>query len=42
MKRLATLSSLVMILSLEFAAPVLAAAPANDVYAGASHRDGDV
>ena len=34
MKRLAILSSLLMIFSLAFAAPVLAAAPANDVYAG--------
>jgi hypothetical protein len=34
MKRLAILSSLLMIVSLAFAAPVLAAAPANDVYAG--------
>jgi hypothetical protein len=34
MKRLAILSSLLMILSLGAAAPVLAAAPANDVYAG--------
>lgn len=34
MKRLAILTSLSMILSLGLAAPVLAAAPANDVYAG--------
>lgn len=34
MKRLAILSSLLMIVSLAFAAPALAAAPANDVYAG--------
>ena len=34
MKRLAILSSLLMIVSLAFAAPVLAAPPANDVYAG--------
>ena len=34
MKRLAILSSLLMIISLGAATPVLAAAPANDVYAG--------
>ena len=34
MKRLAILTSLLMIASLTLAAPVLAAAPANDVYAG--------
>jgi hypothetical protein len=34
MKRLAVFSSLLMMVSLAFAAPVLAAAPANDVYAG--------
>lgn len=34
MKRLAVLTSVVMITSLALAAPVLAAAPANDVYAG--------
>ena len=34
MKRLAILSSLLMVVSLGAAAPVLAAAPANDVYAG--------
>jgi hypothetical protein len=35
MKRLAIVTSLLMIASLTLAAPVLAAAPANDVYAGA-------
>lgn len=34
MKRLAILTSLSMVLSLALAAPVVAAAPANDVYAG--------
>ena len=34
MKRLAILSSLLMIVSLAFAAPALAAPPTNDVYAG--------
>lgn len=34
MKRLAIFTSLLMIVSLSLAAPVLAAAPANDVYAG--------